>query len=223
MKRKLLAASAAALMVTATAACSQPYGGMGPGMMGGYGPGGNPNNEQSRGYGPGNGYGPGYGMGPGMMGGYGHGYGMGPGMMGGYGPGAGMGPGMMGGYGPGAGMGPGMMGGYGMGPGMMMGGYGYIPDLTAEQRAKIGEIQKEFSQQHWALMGAMHSEGGPMSQAFASGEVDAKAAREAYESMAAAHKQMFESALQMRTRIDAVLTKEQREQARRNWRGAWGR
>jgi len=34
---------------------------------------------------------------------------------------------------------------------------------------------------------------------------------------------MFESALQMRTRIDAVLTKEQREQARRNWRGGSGR
>jgi len=50
--------------------------GMGPGMMGGYGPG--------------------YGMGPGMMGGYGQGYGMGPGMMGGYGSGYGMGPGMMG-------------------------------------------------------------------------------------------------------------------------------
>ena len=49
---------------------------MGPGMMGGYGPG--------------------YGMGPGMMGGYGPGYGMGPGMMGGYGPGYGMGHGMMG-------------------------------------------------------------------------------------------------------------------------------
>ena len=46
---------------------------MGPGMMGGYGPG--------------------YGMGPGMMGGYGPGYG---GMMGGYGHGYGMGPGMMG-------------------------------------------------------------------------------------------------------------------------------
>jgi len=64
------------------------YYGMGPGMMGGYGPG----------------YG--YGMGPGMMGGYGPGYGMGPGMMGGM-----MGPGMMGGYGPGYGAGPGMMGG----------------------------------------------------------------------------------------------------------------
>lgn len=46
--------------------------GMGPGMMGGYGPG--------------------YGMGSGMMGSYG----MGPGMMGGYEPGYGMGHGMMG-------------------------------------------------------------------------------------------------------------------------------
>lgn len=44
------------------------WGGMGPGMMGGYGPG--------------------YGMGSGMMGG--QGYGMGPGMMGGYGMGQGM-------------------------------------------------------------------------------------------------------------------------------------
>ena len=75
MKRKLIAAAAAAVFTTTA------WAQMGPGMMGGYGPG--------------------YGMGPGMMGGYGPGYGMGPGMMGGYGPGYGMGPGTMGGYGPG--------------------------------------------------------------------------------------------------------------------------
>lgn len=60
----------------AVADSDSAWGGRGPGMMGGYGPG--------------------YGMGPGMMGGYGPGYGMGPGMMGGYGPGSAMGPGMMG-------------------------------------------------------------------------------------------------------------------------------
>jgi Spy/CpxP family protein refolding chaperone len=190
--KRKVLAMAAALLTMSAAACGQPYG---PG----YGPGG----------------GPGYGTGPGLMGGGGPGYGQGYGP--GSGPSYGMGPGMMGG-----GYGPGMMGGYGMGPGMMMGGYGYIPDLTSEQRAKIGEIQKEFAQTHWALMGAMHSQGGPMSQAF-SGEFDAKTARQAYEAMAAAQKQMFESALQMRQRIDAILTKEQREQARRNWRGGWGR
>jgi Spy/CpxP family protein refolding chaperone len=189
MKRKLLAASAAVLLGTATAACSQPYGGMGPGMMGGYGQGG-------QGYGQGQGYGPGFGPG----------YGMGPGMMGGYG----MGPGMMGGYG-GNGMGPGMMGGYG--------GYGYGPDLNAEQRAKVSEIQQEFAQKHWELTGSMHRQGGPMYEAFGPGSFDEKAARKAYETMAEAQKQMFEASLQMRKKIDAVLTPEQREQMGRGWRG----
>jgi Spy/CpxP family protein refolding chaperone len=183
-----------------------PGYGMGPGMMGGYGPG--------YGMGPGmmGGYGPGYGMGPGMMGGYGPGYGMGPGMMGGYGPGYGMGPGMMGGYGPGAGMGPGMMGGYGP-------GYGYGLNLSDEQRAKISEIQQELAQKHWELMGRMHQQGGPMSQAFGPGPIDEQAARKAYEQMAEARKGMFELSLQARKRIDAVLTPEQREQMGRGWRG----
>jgi len=139
-------------------------------------------------------------------------YGMGPG--GGYGPGYGMGPGMMGGYGPG-GMGPGMMGGYG--------GYGYGPDLSAEQRAKISEIQQEFAQKHWELMGSMHRQGGPMFEAFGPGAVDEKAARKAYESMADAQKQMFEASLQMRKKIDGVLTPEQREQMGRGWRGRGSR
>lgn len=142
-------------------------------------------------------YGPGYGMGPGMMGGYG-----------GAGPGYGMGPGMMGGYG---GMGPGMMGGYGMGPGYGYGG----PDLSSDQRAKINEIQQELGQKHWDLMGKLHAQGGPMSQAFDSSTVDEAAARKAYAAMEAAHRQMFELSLQARKRIDAVLTPEQREQMRR--------
>ena len=73
--------TALALGFGAATVSAQPFGyGMGPGMMGGYGPG--------------------YG---GHMGSYSMGWG---GHMGGYGPGNGMGPGMMGGYGPGYGMGP---------------------------------------------------------------------------------------------------------------------
>ena len=162
MKRKLLAASAAILLGTATAACAQPYGGMGPGMMGGYGPG------------------------------YGHGQGQG------YGPG----------YGP----------GYGMGPGMM-GGYGYGLDLSAEQRAKISEIQQEVAQKRWDLMGRLHQQGGPMAEAFGPGPIDEQSARKAYDAMADAHKQMFDLSLQARKRIEAVLTSEQREQLQRGWRG----
>lgn len=79
----LVAGAAFAQQPAPPAAGTPPPAGyrMGPGMMGGYGPG----------YGQGDG--PGYGsrMGPGMMGGYGRGYGMGPGMMGGFGPGFGMG------------------------------------------------------------------------------------------------------------------------------------
>lgn len=151
---------------------------------------------------------------------HGPGYGMGPG--GGYGPGQGTGQGMMGGggYGPGYGMGPGMMGGgYGMGPGMMGGGYGYVPDLTAEQRTKLSEIQQEFAKTHWSLMGAMHGQGGPMAQFYGHGAGDEKAARQAYDAMAAAHKQMFDASLEMRKRMDAVLTEDQREQMRKYWRG----
>jgi Spy/CpxP family protein refolding chaperone len=161
------------------------------------------------------GYGPGYGMGPGMMGGYGPGYGMGPGMMGGYGPGYGMGPGMMGGWGP----------GYGMGPDMMWGGggWGYGIELSAEQRAKIADIQQEVAQQRWQLMELMHAAGGPMYQAFAGGDFDEQAARKAYDAMSEARKQMFEASLEARKRINAVLTPEQREQLRRGYTGRWSK
>jgi Spy/CpxP family protein refolding chaperone len=149
---------------------------------------------------------------PGLGGGSGPGYGMGPGMMGGYG----MGPGMMGGYG----MGPGMMGGYGMGPGMM-GGFGglYGLDLTEEQRTKISEIRRELFGKHWALMGTMHQQGGPLEEAFASGKFDEKAARKTFDAMSEARKQMFESSLQAYKRIDALLTPEQRKQLQSGWRG----
>jgi Spy/CpxP family protein refolding chaperone len=195
MNMKLIRKSMIAAAMTAalsTAAWAQPA--WGPGMMGGYG------------------YGPGYGMGPGMMGGYGYGpgYGMGPGMMGGYG------------YGPGYGMGPGMMGGYGYGPGMM--GFGALSalNLTDAQRAKIADIQHELSQKHWELMGKAFEERNKLLEQFESGKTDDQAARKSYQAMAEARRQMFESSLDARKRIDAVLTPEQREQLRRGWRGGWG-
>lgn len=152
--------------------------------------------------------------GPGMMGGYGPGWGgPGPGMMGGYGPGmmGGHGPGMMGGYGPG------MMGGYGAG---MMGGYGpgmgWPADLSADQRAKLAEAQQEFQQKQWNLMQQMHQ---LMWGANAPGKAfDEQAARKNYDASAALHKQMFENSLELRKRIDALLTPQQREQMSRGWR-----
>jgi len=134
-------------------------------------------------------------MGPGMMGGgYGPGYGMGQGM----------GPGMMGGggYGPGQGMGPGMMGGgYGS-------GYAAL-NLTDEQRKKIDAIQEEVWSKQGELMGRMHAQSYRMHDF---GKADDATARKAFDEMAAAHKQMFETRLEARKRIDAVLTPEQRKQ-----------
>ena len=141
MKRKsiIIAAALAATVGAGALALSgtsfaQPYGGMGPGMMGGGGPG----------------YGSGQGYGPGMMGGggpgYGGGQGYGPGMMGGYGPGYMHGQGGQGGgYGPGymhgqGGYGPGWMHGQGgYGPGWMHGGRGYGP--CANNEANAGQQQ----------------------------------------------------------------------------------
>jgi protein CpxP len=225
---------AAMPMQVAQAGTPQAPQGMGPGMMGqgqGMGPG---MMGQGQGMGPGM---MGQGMGPGMMGqGYGPGMmgqGMGPGMMGqGYGPGMmgqGMGPGMMG-YGMmGQGMGPGMMGygmmGQGMGPGMMSGMMGpgmmygadrYASlDLSAEQRSKISAIQEQLWRKRWDLMGKMHEERYHMHRLMSGAVTDDAAARKAYQAMADAHKQMFDAMLDARKHIDALLTKEQREQLRR--------
>ena len=136
-------------------------------------------------------------------------YGMGPGLMGGYGSGGyGMGPGMMGGS-----------GGYGMGPGMMHGvaneAYAGL-DLSPEQRRKIADIQREAAKAQWQLMGTMHQQGYHMYGMFGPG-IDEADARKSFQTMAETQKAMFEMQLETRKKIDAVLTKEQREQLRRHW------
>jgi len=207
LSTKLLAlatAAAAAVVIGATAVAQAPQGpGYGPGMMGqGMGPG------MMHGHG-GHGHGPGSGMGPGMMGGYGAGYGMGPGMMG---P-AMMGPGMM----MGGMMGPGMMG-----AGVMMGGMMgplWALDLTDAQRAQINKIHDEARRKVWDVMGKMQDEWAKLRDAYASGERDRAAILGAYKRVGELRLQRIESMLDAHEKIDAVLTKEQREQLRR-W-GPW--
>lgn len=145
------------------------------------------------------------GMGPGMMGGYGPGYGMGPGMMGGYG----MGPGMMGGYGP----------GYGMG---MMGGRGWdYPDLNlnADQKAKITDIRKNMRTRQWALMGEMMDAQDKLQDLYDADKQDAAAINKQYKVIEDLRRQMVDNAVDAHNRIDAILTKEQREKFRNLDRG----
>lgn len=143
--------------------------------------------------------GPGYGMGPGMMGG---GYGMGPGMMGG-------------------GMGPGMMGG-GMGPGMMGGGYGMglrgLPDLTADQRAKIAKIRDETRKKNWELMGQMMDEQARLGDLYDAPKQDSDAITNSYKKISELQRRIYESAADAHKRMEAVLTQEQKEKWWRFWR-----
>jgi len=135
-------------------------------------------------------------MGPGMMG---------QGMMGGM-----MGQGTMGG----GMMEQGMTGGYGQGMGSgMMGRYGGL-DLSDEQRAKIAGIQREVGRKQWELMAKMHDQKFHMHDLYGAGKVDDASARKAFDEMSDAHRQMFETTLEARKRIDSVLTDEQRKQLR---------
>ncbi|MBV2181362.1 MAG: Spy/CpxP family protein refolding chaperone [Castellaniella sp.] len=140
------------------------------------------------------------------------------GMMGGAQGSGGYGAGMMGGeHGPsGYGMGPGMMGSFGMGQGML-GGYGPQNcsvdglDLTSQQRTKIEAIRDEFGRKQWDLMGKMRELSLDSSNATANGKFDEQAARKKYDEREGVRKQMFESSLDLRKQIDAVLTDEQRQ------------
>lgn len=179
---------------------------MGPGMMGGYGPG------QGGGYGPGFGMGPGM-MGPGMMGG---GM-MGPGMMGGM-----MGPGMMGGM-----MGPGMMGGmmggygpgYGMGPGMMGGGTGYGMlyqlNLSPDQWNKVNAIHEDLAKKNWDVAGKTREEAFKLRSLTAAEKRDRSAITNQYKKLQELRLQSFQARLDAQDKIEGVLTKEQKEQLRR--------
>ncbi|MGE5319274.1 MAG: Spy/CpxP family protein refolding chaperone [Hyphomicrobiaceae bacterium] len=140
----------------------------------------------------------------------------GPGFGMGYGPGFG---GHMGGFGMMGYGGPGMAHGAGFGPGAgMMGGwgaYGYgITGLTDAQRAQIDKISEQFQQQRWALMQSMHAVRWNQSATKPDGTFDEQAARKTYEAMAALRQQMFDSAIEQRKQIEAVLTPQQREQLR---------
>ncbi len=147
------------------------------------------------------------GRGPGMMGGYG-GYGMGPGMMGGYGPGYGMGPGLMGGY-----------GGYGMGPGMM--GYGDYHDLnlSSEQRSKITQIRKAMRSKQWDLMDEMIDAEDKLQELYDADKQDAAAINKQYKVIEDLRRQMVDNSVDANNKINAILTKEQRDKLHERGRG----
>ncbi|HQS58756.1 MAG: hypothetical protein B7Y56_10750 [Gallionellales bacterium 35-53-114] len=162
-----------------------------------------------------------------MMQGQRGGQGYGPGMMGGgYGPGYGMNQG--GGYGPGM-MGGGMGGGYGMGMGGMGGGWGvgmgpmYMLDLTDAQTAQMEKIQTEMQKKHRTLMRQMWEEQEKLGDMYGSDQRDPAMMGKTYSKMSDYQRQMLEIHTEAENKMNALLTKEQKEQLRRNFgRGMMG-
>ena len=164
---------------------------------------------------------PGAAYGPGMMGG-----GYGPGMMGG-----GYGPGMMGGgYGPGmmgGGYGAGMMGG-GYGAGMMGGGprmqgfghgMGEVLKLSDEQRKKLQSIHDDLQGKQWDVAGKMRVEAIRMRDLMNAEPRDRAALDATFKRISDLRLERFDAHLVARDQMEAVLTAEQKQQARR-W-GHW--
>ncbi len=124
------------------------------------------------------------------------------------------GPGMMGGGmgGPGM-MGGGMMGGPGAGfeGDCHSGGYAALK-LTDEQRAKIGDIQRDLWRKRQQIMSRGHQQGFFMRDPLALARLDEAAARKSFDAMSAAMKEMFDASLEAGKRVNAVLTDEQRSQ-----------
>ncbi|WP_321939686.1 Spy/CpxP family protein refolding chaperone [Paraburkholderia sp. J8-2] len=142
-------------------------------------------------------------------------YGGGPGMMEGCG-GDCMGAGMMG-----SGMGgPGMMGGYGYGYGY---GYGCGVDhigwdpglkLSHDQQSRMNAIVDQSRKARWLLMGKMLDEQSTLRDLYAAPKRDQAAIDASYAAMRDLRKQMYGISVDEHKRIDALLTREQRERLR---------
>lgn len=154
------------------------------------------------------------GGGMGAMGGMDHdmGGGMGCGMMGGKGGGmGGMGGGKMGGMG--GGMKGGAMGGMrqrGIDVPLHVTGPLSHMDLTPEQDSKILRIQDELRKKHHEVKGRMMDEQVKLRDLYLADKQEKAAILAAYRKLADLRLQMVEAGLDAQSRIDAVLSKEQR-------------
>lgn len=88
-------------------------------------------------------------------------------------------------------------------------------DLTPEQREKVTGIRRELQRRVQVLTVSLRELRLQTGDADRVGEFDAATARKRYDEAAAIRKQMFEARLEARVELEAVLTKEQREQLRK--------
>jgi len=132
------------------------------------------------------------------------------------------GPGHMG-----YGMGPGMMGGYGMmgmDPGVL--GYGQLGpigmlDLKDDQIKQISKIQDDLVKRHRDLMQKVWEQQDQLGKLYYAEKRDDTAIKKAYAKLNDLQKEMLDARLDADKRIEALLSKEQKEQMQRGYR-RWG-
>jgi Spy/CpxP family protein refolding chaperone len=114
-----------------------------------------------------------------------------------------------------------MMGGYGGGYGQGWGRGGYGPggplaalNLSDDQREKIAKIQEESRSKNWGTMGQMRSEMFKLRQMYQGDKLDPNAVTAQQAKVDELRRQMLKSRVEARNQIDALLTKEQRQQFR---------
>ncbi len=129
------------------------------------------------------------------------------------------------GHGPGPGMmGPGMMGGQGGGPGDGSGrslgrmGQGermaHALGLSEDQRAKVRQIMEDTRRKNWDAMGQIQSERFKLREMLRGDPVDPTAAVEQKRKVDDLKRQVMRARLEARNQVSALLTPEQRENAR---------
>ena len=135
-----------------------------------------------------------------------------PGMMNnqGMGPGT-MGPGMMGELHPGM-MGPGTLGGYCPACGMRFGtGAYYGLELNNDQRDQIAKIERQAREKQWKLMSQLRDEQYNLQELYYDDTRDPSAINSELSKIDELQRQMFEANLAARSKVEALLTPEQRE------------
>jgi len=95
-------------------------------------------------------------------------------------------------------------------------------DLSADQRDKIGKIQDDARSKQWKLMTKMREEQARLFGLSNTEAPDNAAMSKSYKKLSELRQQMFDNSLAVRKQMDAVLTKEQREQFRQSAYGGCG-
>lgn len=112
------------------------------------------------------------------------------------------------------GMGPGMMGGYGM---MGMGDFREL-GLNAEQQAKVSQLRKDARNKQWPLMSEMMDEQEKLQDLYDADKPDEAAINKQYKVVEELRRKMVDNSVEANNKMEAVLTKEQREKLR-SWGG----